>query len=166
MALVGTASITAAVKTKDIRARLYFLSEAVGTVILESLLLMHLPYVAPYLALRAVSLSLAIWVAEPYIQHWLLGFGLAFATVLSLKSLDPYASTAMLQGLTYVTAGSASVKRFPALALTWLCLGLFNFGFAEGWQLPVWANLNQWALAGIATIGFLLFSVQRKRVTA
>lgn len=150
------------VRAEEIRARLYFLSEAIGTVILVSLFLAQVSYVRPYIVLRIVSLALALWLADPGVQHWLLSLGIGIVTLLSLHYLNLFNVTAMCQGILYVAAGSASVKRHPSLALTWLSLGLFNLGFAEGWNLPVWANLNQWALAGIATIGFLLFAANKK----
>lgn len=143
--------------------KVYLLSEAVATVILEMTLLAGLPYVPAYLLVRPVNFVAMRWVVRPNIGAAITALMLSWITYLSLPTdVTLYSATAIIQGGLFIMFGVSAVKREPVLALLWIVVGIFNLSFAYGWEMPVWARLNQWWQAAAYSVAFSLIAAMRQ----
>lgn len=135
------------------------------TVVLETIQAKHWPgYVPAYLILRPLNFAAMRWMAG--IAPWGLAVavGLAWLTYFALPGpISLYSATAIVQGMLYVAFGIAVGSAWPVLSVLWLLLGLFNFGFAAGWQITTWASLNQWWATTLCVVAFSAVAIMEGR---
>lgn len=151
-------------RTNRLPLLLYLLSEAMGTVLLESALLFHWPYVPIYLVVRPISFALMGWVVRPNIGAGLTALLLAWVTYLSLPAdITLYSATAIVQGGLFILFGVSAVKQEPVLAVLWMLVGAFNLAFSHGWDMPKWEHLNNWWQALLYVAAFSCLSLSQPR---
>lgn len=99
-------------------------------------------------------------------------FGL---TVMALLAFKPSAAGAIclveggLFALAGISAGLRARDRITGmLAILWLLLAVYDFGYSLGWQAPAWRELNTWwptalCIGAFGYIGYEMPAVRQRR---
>lgn len=160
MTLISLSAALAMSRTRRLQLLLYLLSEILGTIALESALLLHWPYVPIYLVVQPIKFMAMYGVVRPNITASLTALMLAWVTYLSLPAdISLYSATAIIQGGLFILFGISAVKKESILALLWIFVGIFNLAFSHGWNVTSYARLNEYWNAVLCVVAFSCLSL-------
>jgi hypothetical protein len=144
--------LVALLRVQEPKLKLYILSELVATMGIEAAALTwpdynSREYAAAYCVCRAIDLSAAIWLSRPRAGTTISALLLTAIAIIGLGGhLDLNSGIALAQGLGFALAGMSIILQpisLPntVLAVLWLMLAAFFYGYGMGWHLQIWQNL-------------------------
>lgn len=161
--------LAALLRTKVKRVKVYICSEIVATAAIG---VAHFlwpdlgsrQYVVAYCLARPIDLTTAIWISQPRIGTYFSALCLGTIGYIGVSHVDTYAAISLIEGTAFTLAGISMALQPPTipnsvLAVLWLLLAAYSFGYAMGWQLPAWQSLNQWWNTFIFALAFLLIAI-------
>jgi hypothetical protein len=162
--------LVALLRVQETRLKLYILSELVATMGIEAAALTwpdynSREYAAAYCVCRAIDLSAAVWLSRPRAGTAISALLLTAIAIIGLGGrLDLNSGIALAQGLGFAIAGMSIILQpvsLPntVLAVLWLMLAAFFYGYGMGWRLQVWQNLADYWNTVACIVGFGLIAV-------
>jgi hypothetical protein len=146
--------------------RLYLAAELFTTSVIEGVWLIvrdfnDPSYILAYCLMRPISLAFAIWLAGAPTMAIPVVLGQLLAAFLSLGHPYAYTVIAVSEGCAFEFAALVALfnGRYRVLAVMWQLLACFDAGYAAGWNLPQWINLNGYWTYCVASICFLLVAL-------
>jgi len=160
--------LVALLRVQETRLKLYILSELVATMGIEAASLTwpdysSKEYAAAFCVSRSIDLSAAVWLSRPRAGMAISALLLTAIAIIGLGGhLDLNSGIALAQGLGFAIAGMSIILQpvsLPntVLAVLWLMLSAFFYGYGMGWHLQVWQELADWwnTIAVIVAFGIL-----------
>lgn len=177
------ASVLAALlRARDRPLKLYLLTFLIGTVIAEAVLwAVHgnvdsLTYTIAYVLTSSADVAMMFYLARPKLFAFTIMLTVAAAVWMQMphlpNSIITWVEGAALLLAGFSMAGGLSIDEarnlrhytqhqrfiYGTLAVLWTMLGLYDAGYALGWQLPAWHSLNEWWTYAICIGAFSLIA--------
>jgi hypothetical protein len=132
-------------------------------------------YTIVYVAVRVPELIAMFWLSRIRLAAIPGAFGITFMALLAFRPSSAGA-ICLLEGGLFALAGISAGLRAKdritgTLAILWLLLAVYDFGYALGWQAPAWRELNQWwptalCIGAFGYIGYEVRALQERNSSA
>lgn len=122
-------------------------------------------YTRAYLWARPLELAMALNLSHPKAVGGIIALLSAWCVYLTVGTdLTFNGSIALVEGCFFTLAGVSLGFEVPfraqkliygPLAVMWMLLGLFDYGYAMNESLPAWASLNEWWPTALCVVVFV-----------
>ncbi len=117
-------------------------------------------YTKIYVAVRIQEIAAMLWLARPRYFVW------AFLLLIFYAPLSLYTTINFAEGALFLICGVGLIMRsrervMNILAILWLMMACFDFGYAMDWRLVNWATLNLWWPTSMYIAAFLWIALDK-----